>query len=124
MNTNLSGVPPPFTPAPPVFSSPACPVCAVCSICQCSSCPACNNTIVYEIVNNSIPSNLTCPPPDLRGISCVKWNTPQKLAVGIVGGVLAGVCASVMLSYFIMKKQYKLKKISEFMKDSSAENNI
>ena len=121
MNTNLSGVPPPFTPVPPVFNSPTCPVCAVCAVCQCS---ACNNTIIYEIINTSVPSNLTCPPPDLSGISCVRWGDAQKLAVGIVGGVLAGVCVSVLLSYFIMKKQYKLKKISEFMKDSSAENNI
>ena len=102
-------VPPPFTP------SPACPVCAICSTCQCS-CPACNNTIVYQSYN-STPYNLSCPPPDLHGLSCVPWQTPQKLAVGIVGGVLAGILASVLLSYALLKRQYKLKKISEFMQE-------
>jgi cell division protein ZapA (FtsZ GTPase activity inhibitor) len=50
-------------------------------------------------------------------LSCVPWQTPQKLAVGIVGGVLAGILASVLLSYALLKRQYKLKKISEFMKE-------
>ena len=119
MNATLGSIPPPFTPYPP----PSCPVCAAC---QCS-CPTCNNTIVYETFNitnsriDPIPYNLSCPPPDLHGLSCVPWDTPQKLAVGIVGGVLAGILASVLLSYSLLKRQYKLKKISEFMKE---ENNI
>jgi cell division protein ZapA (FtsZ GTPase activity inhibitor) len=50
-------------------------------------------------------------------LSCVPWQTPQKLAVGIVGGVLAGILASVLLSYALLKRQYKLKKISEFMQE-------
>jgi hypothetical protein len=109
---NLSSLPPPFTPPPP-----ACPTCPICASCQCS-CPACNNTVttIFQPYNIT-PYNLTCPPPDLHGYSCVPWQTPQKLAVGIVGGVLAGILVSVLLSYSLIRKSYKLKKISEFMKE-------
>ena len=118
MNTSLGSIPPPFTPSP-VPPSP-CPSCPVCSVCSCGACPACNNTIVTIFQPYNItPYNLTCPPPDLHGYSCVPWQTPQKLAVGIVGGVLAGILVSVMLSYSLIRKSYKLKKISEFMKDET-----
>ena len=112
MNSTLGLIPPPFTPAPP-----ACPTCPICAACQCS-CPACNNTVTTILQPYNItPYNLTCPPPDLHGYSCVPWQTPQKLAVGIVGGVLAGILVSVLLSYSLIRKSYKLKKISEFMKE-------
>jgi hypothetical protein len=89
--SSLGNIPPPFNNNPPISPPP-------------SQLPP------------SCPPIVTCPSP-LDGLSCVKWGTTEHLAVGIVGGVFAGVLVSVGLSILMLRKQYRFKKISKFMEE-------
>ena len=96
--TNLGNIPPPFNNnpiGPPPSPFPACPSCAVCPVCP------------------------VCPSP-LDGMSCVRWGNTQKLTVGIIGGCLAGVMVSVAITFALLKKQYKFKKIVSFSNNTDS----